>query len=85
VNPSLTGYAAAVLGDVPAGDRRRVADELRSVHMVVADNDELFSALTDTAVPAAARRAVLDELLRERVSDPVRRVAVYAGGAVAAP
>jgi F-type H+-transporting ATPase subunit delta len=85
VNPSLTGYAAAVLGAVPAADRAGVAGELRAVDTFVADNAELYTALTDTAVPPAARRAVLDELLRGRVSEPVRRVAVYAAGAVTAP
>jgi F-type H+-transporting ATPase subunit delta len=85
VNPSLTGYAAAVLGAVPASERGRVAGELRAVEGLVAQNADLYTALTDTAVPADARRAVLEDLLRDRVSDPARRAAVYAAGAVAAP
>jgi F-type H+-transporting ATPase subunit delta len=85
VNPSLTGYAAAVLGAVPEPDRGRVAGELRAVEGLVAENAALYTALTDTAVPAQARRAVLDDLLRARVSEPARRTAVYAAGAVAAP
>jgi F-type H+-transporting ATPase subunit delta len=85
VNPSLSGYAAAVLGAVPEAGRGRVADDLRAVDGLVAGNAELYSALTDTAVPAKARRAVVEELLRGRVSDPARRTAVYAAGAVTAP
>lgn len=85
MNPSLSGYAAAVLGGVPDADRARVAEELRAVEDLVAGNAELFSALTDTAVPPAARRGVLDDLLRGKVGEPVRRVAVHAAGSVSAP
>ncbi len=85
MNPSLQGYAAAVLGAVPAGSREEVAAELRAVDALVADSAELFTALTDTAVPAPARRGVLAALLQDRVSDAVRRVSVFAAGAVSAP
>jgi F-type H+-transporting ATPase subunit delta len=90
VNPSLEGYAAAVLGAVPAGPGgagglRTVATELRAVEELVATNAELFAGLTDTAVPAAARRSVLGDLLQDKVSDAARRAAVFAAGAVSAP
>lgn len=85
MNPSLQGYAAAVLGAVPAGSREQVAAELRAVDALISDSGELFTALTDTAVPGPARRAVLAELLQGKVSDAVRRVSVFAGGAVSAP
>jgi F-type H+-transporting ATPase subunit delta len=85
VRPSLQGYVAAVLGGVPASSIAQVAVELRGVHDLVSDNVELFTALTDTAVPAAVRRAVLAELLDGKVSEPTRRVAVFAAGAVTAP
>jgi F-type H+-transporting ATPase subunit delta len=85
VKPSLQGYAAAILGAVPAGEMRQVATQMRAVHDLVADNAELFTALTDTAVPAAVRRAVVDDILQDKVSEPVRRVSVFAAGAVAAP
>ncbi len=85
MNPSLSGYAAAVLGAVPERDRARVADELRAVEDLLVGTAELFTALTDTAVPAAARRGVLDDLLRGKVGEPARRVAVHAAGAVRAP
>ncbi|MFI5100241.1 MAG: F0F1 ATP synthase subunit delta [Actinomycetes bacterium] len=83
MNPSLQGYAAAVLGAVPAGSREQVAAELRAVDALISDSGELFTALTDTAVPAPARRGVLAELLQGKVSDAVRRVSVFAGGATA--
>ena len=85
MRPSLQGYVTAVLGGVPASSIAQVATELRGVHDLVSDNVELFTALTDTAVPAAVRRAVLAELLDGKVSEPTRRVAVFAAGAVTAP
>ena len=90
MNPSLEGYAAAVLGAVSAGPdgpraMQAVAVELRAVENLVATSHELFTGLTDTAVPAAARRAVLEDLLRDKVQTPTRRAAVFAAGAVSAP
>jgi F-type H+-transporting ATPase subunit delta len=83
VNPTVEGYAAAVLEG--AADASGVADELGAVEDVVRDNGTLFTAMTDTSVPGSARRAVLDDLLAGRVSDPVRRTAAFAAGQVAAP
>ncbi len=83
MNPALQGYAAAVLGGV--ADPRETADELEAVDALVRDNTALFMALTDTALPAPARRAVLRELLEGRVSTPVARAAAYTAGAIGAP
>lgn len=85
MNPSLQGYAAAVLDAVPADSVAGLAVELESVDELVDSNTQLRSALTDTSVPAASRRAVVDELLQGRVSDPARRTAAFAAGAVTAP
>jgi F-type H+-transporting ATPase subunit delta len=90
VNPSLEGYAAALLGGVSAGPKgaqamRAVATELRAVEDLVATNPSLFAGLTDTAVPAAARRAVLGDLLADKVAEATWRAAVFAAGAVSAP
>ena len=82
MNPALEGYAAAVLDEVAPADLRRVADDLRAVDRLLVANAELQSAMTDVAVPAAARRSVLGELLDGRVSAPARRLAAFAGGAV---
>jgi len=91
VNPSLAGYAAAVIDAVAAGgptaqtDLGVLASQLDSVDQLVESNHQLRSALTDTSVPPSSRRAVIDELLAGKVSDAARRTAVFAAGAVAAP
>lgn len=84
--PSLDGYTAAVLEE--AADRpgpAALADELAAVDRLATANEQLRAALTDTAVPPSARRAVVDELLEGRVSSPARRLAAFAAGAVPAP
>ncbi len=83
MNPRLEGYAAAVLGG--AADRARLAADLSSVAHLFATNGALRTALGDTAVAPAARRAVLDELLEGKVSDEARRLAAFAASAVPAP
>jgi len=84
VNPTLQGYAAAVLSD-PSTDVATLADELGAVDRAVTDNQALRSALSDNAVPGPSRRAVLEDLLGDRVSPPVRRAAGFAAGAVHGP
>ncbi len=83
MNPTVEGFAAAVFQG--SSDVVGVADGLSAVEDVVRDNAMLFTTLTDTSVPGPARRAVLDDLLSGRVSDPVRRAAAFAVGQVAAP
>lgn len=85
MRPRLEGYAAAVLGTAAAEDAVRRADELAEVDRLFAGNHALRSAITDTSIPPAARQAVLDDLLRARVSPEVRRAVAFAGAAVPAP
>jgi F-type H+-transporting ATPase subunit delta len=86
MNPVLEGYAAAVLEEAAEEPgMARLAEELAAVDELVASSDQLGAALTDTAVPPAARRAVLSDLLQDRVSAPARRLASFTAGAVAAP
>jgi F-type H+-transporting ATPase subunit delta len=86
MNPSLQGYTAAVLEDEErAGTLPRLASELGSVDDLFGHSVALRSALTDTAVPARARRAVLEDLLEGKVSEGARRAVGYAGSAVPAP
>ncbi len=85
MNPSLAGYTAAVLDAVPAPTLGALAAELESVDELVDTNTQLRSALTDTSVPPSSRRAVIDDLLRGKVSDAARRTAAYASAAVSAP
>jgi F-type H+-transporting ATPase subunit delta len=84
VNPRLEGYAAAVL-QAPDADVRRLAEDLVAVERTVIDNRALRAALTDTAIPPRARRAVVEDLLSDRVAPGVRRVVGFAAEAVVAP
>jgi len=73
VNPALQGYLAAVVeGLAESGGLRQAASELRAVAGLVDANNELTLALNDGAVPTAARRAVLDDLLEGKVLPAVR-------------
>jgi ATP synthase F1 delta subunit len=84
VNSALQGYAAAVL-DVSPAEARKLADELEAVDRAVLDNQVLRAALTDSAVPGSARRAVLEEVLDGKVSQRARRAAGFAAGVGSAP
>ena len=84
MNPSVEGYAAAVLEAVPPADRSRVADDLLAVARQLARNAELLAIMTDSALPPAARRAVLADVLEGKVSAAARRAAAFATGAVRA-
>jgi F-type H+-transporting ATPase subunit delta len=85
VKPRVEGYLAAVLEPLTPDQLREVADELDAVDHLIETHDELRVGLTDTAVPAIARRRVVDEVLTGRVSDATRRVAVFIAGEVFAP
>ena len=84
MNPRLEGYAAAVL-ETPGTDVARVADDLAAVERALFDNRALRAALTDTAIPPARRRAVVEDLLRDRVAPDALRVVAFAAEAVGAP
>lgn len=85
MNPTLQGYAAAVLESVDAGQQATVASELNQIEQLVLSTPALRAALTDTAVHGPARRAVLRDLLEGKVSEPARRLASFAASAVSAP
>jgi F-type H+-transporting ATPase subunit delta len=78
MNPSLLGYAAAVLAGLDDAGRARVADELAAIERAATADPALRAALTDTSVAAGARRAVLAEVLEGKVSAPAARIAAYA-------
>lgn len=68
---SLRGYLTALVGDLQGDPRgRRIADDLQAVVRLISRTNDLAVVLTDFAVPRSARRAVLEELLSDRV-DPV--------------
>ena len=85
MKPSVEGYIAAILESTDSESLESLAAELDAVHRLVESNVPLRIALTDTAVPATARREVVDDLLLGKVSDSARRAAVYVAGAVFAP
>jgi F-type H+-transporting ATPase subunit delta len=83
VNPTLQGYAAAVMESAGADGLGTLADDLEAIEQQVLSNGTLRAALSDTAVPGAARRAVMLDLLAGKVSEPARRLAAF--GCMAVP
>jgi F-type H+-transporting ATPase subunit delta len=78
MNPAIQGYAAAVLGELDASATEQVARDLVLVEGTVLANADLRAALTDTSVTGPARRAVLAEVLENKVAAPAVRLASYA-------
>lgn len=65
----IRGYATALFQIAEAEDAlERVTDELFRFAKAVEQNHELRSALTDIAVPAERKRAVVEDLLGDRAS-----------------
>jgi F-type H+-transporting ATPase subunit delta len=85
VTPGLEGYADRLLQTTGGEERRRLAEECAEVDRLVAGNGHLRAALTDTAVSPGARRAVMEDLLADRVSPLTRRLVAFAVAAVPAP
>lgn len=78
MQPKLEGYAAAVIDTLDDSTRLRVVNQLESIDATVATHSDLHAALTDTAISAAARSAVLRDLLSGKVDEDVVRLAAYA-------
>jgi F-type H+-transporting ATPase subunit delta len=78
MNPSIQGYAAAVLGSLDDGAIAMSAQDLGSLAETVLGNASLRAALTDTSVPGAVRRDVISDLLDGKVSAPAIRLAANA-------
>jgi F-type H+-transporting ATPase subunit delta len=86
VHPVLRGYATAILESARAdGEAAVVADELGQVEHLVTGTPALGTTLTDTVVPAAARRAVVTDLLSERVTSATLRLVVRVVDTESAP
>jgi F-type H+-transporting ATPase subunit delta len=83
VNPTLQGYAAAVMESAGAGGLGALAGDLEAIEQLVLSNGTLRAALSDTSVPGSARRAVMLDLLAGKVSEPARRLAAF--GCMAVP
>jgi len=79
VHPSLRGYTTAVVADVARTDRgARLAEDMNAVAHLVSRTNDLAVVITDFAVPVAARRAVLQDLLASRVDPLVLRIVLRA-------
>ncbi|MBU6495481.1 MAG: F0F1 ATP synthase subunit delta [Acidobacteria bacterium] len=83
--PALEGFTAALLGACDAPAREQVAHELASLQRSILAQPELRGVLADTSLTGVARGAVVEELLRGRVGDVTRRLAVYAAAHAPAP
>ena len=68
VNPALQGYTAAVAEAAGPAALGGLAADLEAIEQLVLANGQLRAALTDTAVPGPARRAVVLDLLDGKVS-----------------
>jgi ATP synthase F1 delta subunit len=86
VKPVLRGYATAVLESARAeGEAALVADELGQVEQLIAGTPSLATTLTDTVVPAPARRAVVTDLFGSRVAAATLRLVVRVVDTESAP
>jgi F-type H+-transporting ATPase subunit delta len=85
VNPALQGYTAAVAEAAGPGALSGLAADLEAIEQLVLANAQLRAALTDTAVPGPARRAVVLDLLDGKVLPAARRLAAFASSVVSAP
>jgi F-type H+-transporting ATPase subunit delta len=85
VNPTLQGYTAAVAERAGAAALPGIAADLEAIEQLVISNTVMRAALSDTAVPGPARRAVVLDLLEGKVSPQARRLAAFASMAVPAP
>jgi F-type H+-transporting ATPase subunit delta len=85
MNPTLQGYAAAVLEAAGSGSLEGLASDLDSIVHLIQTNAPLGVALTDTTIRGPVRRALMLDLLDGKVSEPARRLAAFACSAVPAP
>ncbi|HVC69741.1 MAG TPA: ATP synthase F1 subunit delta [Acidimicrobiales bacterium] len=86
MQPVLRGYATAILETARAdGAAVLVADELGQVERLIVGTPALGTALTDTTVPAVARRAVVTDLLASRVNSATLRLVIRVVDTESAP
>ena len=85
MNPELAGYTASVFEAAGSSALADLAGDLEAVERLVQTNGPLRAALTDTTVRGVARRAVMLDLLEDKVSEPARRLAAFACSVVRAP
>jgi F-type H+-transporting ATPase subunit delta len=74
----VEGYATALLEQLGDRELGEVEDELFRFHRVVAGSEELLAALSSRDLPAAARRALVTDLLAGKASATTISLAAYA-------
>ncbi|MGH9057252.1 MAG: F0F1 ATP synthase subunit delta [Acidimicrobiales bacterium] len=75
---SIRGYADGVGEQVAGGGTlQTTAAEMAAVRDLVDGSDDLRHTLLDPGVPAASRRAVMNDLLRGKVGEPTLRLLAY--------
>jgi len=84
VRQFIRGYADAVVEQTP-GESARTAAELTAVRDLINGSDDLRRALIDPGVPAAARRAIINDLFGSRVGEPTVRLLTVCVDADRAP
>jgi F-type H+-transporting ATPase subunit delta len=77
VRERIRGYTDAVIEDASPGGVAELADNLAGVRDLLADSPDLRLVLTDSGIPAHARRGVLNDLLSGRVSANAMRLLVF--------
>ncbi len=81
MNEAIRGYATAVAGMAAHGGTSPVlSSELRQLVDFLAGADELQWALTDTSIPVAGRRAIVEELLTGKIGDLAVRLVSFTVG-----
>ncbi|HUO47346.1 MAG TPA: ATP synthase F1 subunit delta [Acidimicrobiales bacterium] len=79
MRPTLRGYAQAVIESAVEADAGQlVLDELGAFEDLLAREGRLTAVLTDTAVPVAARRAVIEDLMAQRLDPATLRLVLRA-------
>jgi F-type H+-transporting ATPase subunit delta len=79
VHHSLRGYTTALLTEVGRDELgEQIAADLNAVSHLISRTNDLAVALTDFAVPTPARKAVLEDLLSERVHPVALKIVLRA-------
>src|SRR5947199_2108185 len=74
-NALIRGYATAIFQIAEAeGALERVSDELFHFAKAVEQNNDLRNALTDIALPAERKQAVVDEILGDRALPQTKHI-----------
>jgi F-type H+-transporting ATPase subunit delta len=77
VRERIRGYADAVIEESSSRDVSRLAEDLASIRDVISGSADLRLVLTDSGIPAHARRGVISDLWGSRASADAMRLLAY--------